>query len=120
MSLGEPSKGERVKEFLRRLRMAPPVANEQEAIAQLSEVLNAVENELTSIPYDPSSWRTDGRMYPPQADNRRQVHEGLARYRNRKHSTFIGENGAIQIRDSDTGTILLSKPGTDGKEVSHP
>src|SRR4051812_30972198 len=53
----DATKGERFAEFLRRLRFAPPASNDEEAYAQICDILNAVEDEMTSIPYDPDNWR---------------------------------------------------------------
>jgi hypothetical protein len=77
-----------------------------------------VEDELTGIPYDPDSWREDGRIYPPQRDNMRQVpgHPHVARFRSRKHSTYVGMNGSLEIV-SLGGTVQIRKPGADGRHV---
>lgn len=112
-------KKERFQEFLSRLESADAVANADEAFALISETLTAVEDEMTDIPNDPASWQTDGRMYPPQADNARDVDNrpDLVRYRSRGHNTLIRDNGAIEISDLQ-GTVLLSKPGQDGRGVN--
>lgn len=60
----EATKQERLAEFLRRLMAAPAASSFDEAYRQLCDILNAVEDELTSIPFDPANWQTDGRMYP--------------------------------------------------------
>ena len=64
-----PTKAERFREFLRRLEIAALASTFDEAYQQLSDVLNAVEDEMTSIPFGPANWQNDGRMYPPQLDN---------------------------------------------------
>jgi hypothetical protein len=33
-----------------------------QAYRQLCDILNAVEDEMTSIPFDPDMWMTDGRI----------------------------------------------------------
>jgi hypothetical protein len=74
---------------------------------------------MTSIPFNPELWRTDGRMYPLQADSIRGV-EGqpkAKRFRSLKHNTYIGDNGAIEIRSAPEGEVILAKPGADGKGV---
>jgi hypothetical protein len=114
-----PSKSERFSVFLERLKMAPLAASENEAYLQLCDTLNAVEDELTPIPYDLENSLTDGRMYPPFADNKHSVagHDRVQRYRSRGHNTFIGANGSIEIQLSNGGTSLLSKPGQDGRGI---
>lgn len=92
---------------------------------QLRNVLDAVEDAHSGVPHDPARWQSDGRMYAPAADSRRSVpgHSRVARYRSRSHNTFLGENGAIEIRRVQTGTrpeegeVLLDKPGADGQSV---
>jgi hypothetical protein len=83
----------------------------------LASTLNAVEDEFTNIPFDPSKWETDGRMYPPQPDSLRQVdgHPELRKYRNRNHYTIIGDDGSIQIEKG--GQCLLIKPGQTRKRT---
>lgn len=113
----EFSKHDRLLEFVRRLEAAPTDRTAAEALARLRRTLDAVEDELTSVPNDPEAWRTDGRMYPPQDDSARDERPGVTRYRSRGHSTFVGVNGAIEIK-SKRGTVLLDKPGADGRKVS--
>lgn len=110
-----PSKSERLAELFRRLAAAPPATNAREAKLLLDNTLNAVEDELTTIPFDPSAWATDGRLYPAQEDSRRPVpgRPDVARYRHRSHNTRIGANGSIEISD-DSDQVLFRKPGADG------
>lgn len=95
------SKSERFEEFLKRLQDAPAASSHDEAFTLLNETLNKVEDELSGVPFQPDSWQTDGRMYPPGRDHVRSVDNraDLIRYRNRGHNTFIRDNGAIEIQD---------------------
>jgi hypothetical protein len=112
------TKAERFAEFLRRLGAAPAASDFDEAYRQLGDILNAVEDEMTSIPYDPASWQTDGRMYPPQMDSLRAVpgRGDVRRFRSKAHNTLIGDNGAIEIREV-AGRVILTKPGADGRTI---
>jgi hypothetical protein len=112
------SQRERTAIFLERLASAPASASEAEALTMLARTLAGVEDEFTTIPNDPSQWKTDGRLYPPQTDNRFAVqgHNDIVRFRNRKHSTLIGSNGAIKIMKE--GVTCLDKPGADGWTIT--
>jgi hypothetical protein len=111
-------KQERLAEFFRRLEDANPAHSADEALQLIASTLNAVEDELTNIPADPERWMTDGRMYPPQPDSRREVvgHPAVSRYRSRRHNTFVAGNGAVEIRDLDD-RVLFRKAGADGTHV---
>jgi hypothetical protein len=112
-------------EFFRRLDEAPPARSYAEARRQLADVLRSVEDEMTDIPYDPSSWRTDGRMYPPQDDRELDAgHSELRRFRSLAHNTVLGSNGSIQILEAPppprgwrSGRVLFEKAGHDGRHV---
>lgn len=107
-----PSKAERLQEIFNRLNAAPAVATYEEAYTVLCDTMNAVEDELTDIPYNLATWMTDGRLYPPQLDNRREI-EGKAgsyRFRSRLHVTTIGADGSIEIKRTN-GALEFYKPG---------
>lgn len=115
----EVPKVQRLHEVYRRLAQAPAAGTFMEMRGQLDDVLNAVEDQLTGIPYDPHCWQTDGRLYPVQDDNVFGV-EGSPRVmllRARGSMIYIGDNGAIEIQDVVSGVVELSKPGADGRGV---
>ena len=109
---------ERLEEFLTRMRAAPCCGSFDAAFALLSETLNAVEDELSGIPFDPERSRFDGRMYPPQEDARRTVlgREDLRRYRSKQHSTYFSMEGAILIV-GPRGEIVLDKPDLNARSI---
>jgi len=112
------TKAQRLVEFLRRLKWAAPASDAEEAFELIARTLNSVEDEFSGTPFDPSAWQTDGRLYPPQIDSRRDVPDrpDVTRYRSRSHNTFIAANGAIEIQTID-GVVLLAKPGADGENI---
>jgi len=112
------SKAKRLQLFLQRLEAAPRASSTDEALDLLGRTLNTVEDEHSGVEFNPTPWKDDGRMYPPQEDNRRRVPDrpSLRRYRSAKHNTFIGNNGAIQIQDLDHNA-MLDKPGLDGRKT---
>jgi hypothetical protein len=108
----------RLEEAFRRMREAPADATAEEALVRFSNILNDVEDQWTSIPYEPRNWEADGRLYPPQRDSARVVpgHPRVVRYRSRMHNMFIGRNGGIEVRAID-GTVQFQKAGADGRTV---
>jgi hypothetical protein len=112
------SKEKRLKIFLERMEVAQSAGSADEALTLLTSVLNAVEDEFSSVPNNPTLWKTDGRMYPPKADNIRSIpnRPSLQRYRHVNHNTFIGQNGSIRI-ETVTGKVLMDKAGADGRKT---
>jgi hypothetical protein len=112
------TKAERFAEFLRRLSEAPSASNADEAFAQVSDILNAVEDEMTTIPFNPANWMNDGRMYPPQEDNRRADPDrpDVRKYISKRHRLFFGDNGAIEIQ-TDNKVTVFEKAGSDNGTI---
>jgi len=100
------------------LAASPPAGNVDEALELITTLLNAVEDELSGAPNEPTNWQNDGRLYPPLPDSIRAVEgrPGPKRFRSFRHNTFVAGNGAIEIRTIE-GTLQISKPGRDGKGV---
>jgi hypothetical protein len=107
---------ERLAELLRRLAKSPNASTYDQARKLVDDTLNAVEDEMSDVPCNPITWLTDGRMYPVQEDNVRDVpgHSDVKRARSKDHNIFIGTNGAIRIVQISTNEVALDKPGLDG------
>lgn len=112
-------KVERVVELIRRLEAAPAPRTAAEALIVLTTVLEEVEDEHSDVPNDPSSPFADERIWPPIAKYAFAVadRDDLEGYRQRGHETIIGANGAIMIRTRRGASIILDKPGHDGRKV---
>lgn len=111
------SRRERLQEFFRRLAKSPRASTYQDARKQVNDTLNAVEDEMSGVPYNATTWLTDGRMYPVLDDNVRDASSGVKRLRSRDHNIYIGTNGAIRVVQISTNYVLLDKPGHDGQLV---
>lgn len=110
---------DRLAEFCTRLMAAPACTSKEEAFTLLTQILIAVEDELSGITFDPSYPRDDGRMYPPREDAHREVpgREDLHRYRSKRHSTFFSDGGAILVVDLDK-TVVLDKPDINARSIT--
>lgn len=108
---------ERLNTFFSLLWAQEPASTESEAIDQVTSLLNMVEDHHSGVPYNPDAWGDDGRMYPPQNDNRNQVSANVARYRTRGHHVFVARNGAIRIQALCGQNVYMDKPGRDGRKV---
>ena len=110
-------KADRLAEFQRRLAVAPAAAGHDEALQLLADVLNAVEDELSGVPFNPARSHVDGRLYAPSVDFEVESDVAGSRcYRQRGHKTYISLSGAIRIDRLD-GQVLTAKRAADGTEV---
>jgi hypothetical protein len=112
------SKAARLQAFYARLAEVPAAKDADNAYELLSRVLTAVEDEMSGTPADPTQWKSDGRLYPPQDDNRTQVIDrpDIRRYRSLRHVTYIAANGAIEIATLRR-EVVFRKAGADGRHV---
>lgn len=114
----EIPKQDRLQEMYRRLAQAPAAGTFTEMRAQLDDVINTVEDQLTRLPADPANWRHDGRIYPVYDDNVFNVegHPRVTLLRARRNLVYIGDNGSAEIHNA-SGDVVLRKPGRDGLGV---
>lgn len=115
-----PPKAERLREVFRRLDAAPPCSTFDEAYQLLCDTMNEVEDELTPFPNEPDRWRELDRLFPPQMDRMsvvRECREPVRRFDNRRHLTYIAENGAMEFRLLRNVEAIFSKSGNDGRSV---
>jgi hypothetical protein len=114
------SKQERLAEIIRRVVAASPFSSGAEVLMALEENTRDVEDLYSGVPENPDSaesTRTDGRMYPP--NEQFEVASGSPEvriFRQRRHKTFVGENGALRICSSD-GRVLIDLAGDDGRSL---
>lgn len=115
-------KGERFRLFVQLLTSAAPARNGEEARQLLDTLLNQVEDEHSGVPYQPSNWRFDGRLYPPQDDAElKSPWPDVRAFRTRGHYVLFAESGAVRIIEarralgSSDGKVVLDKPGSDGR-----
>jgi len=89
----------------------PGANNADDALADLNRTLDAVEDQFSGVPRNPSPGETpDGRMYPAQADNIMPGNGGYV-VRSRGHVTTIGADGSIRVVDAASGQVVFTKPG---------
>ena len=112
-----PSKSHRLAEVFRRLEGIPAARSSEEAWSNLERTLDAVEDELSGVPKNPTRWRSDGRMYMPQKDSELKAPaKGVRKFRSRGHYVLLGSNGAIEIQDLQ-GRTVHDRKGADGHGV---
>jgi len=116
------SKAQRLRVFLEHLQAEVSAADHDEAMALIASTLNKVEDEFSGVSYNPDEPGTDGRMYPPNERFRYSKWErhGVRCYRQTAHATFVGANGAVEIRSRKGGEleeVVFEKPGKDGRRV---
>ncbi|TVQ97375.1 MAG: hypothetical protein EA398_14615 [Deltaproteobacteria bacterium] len=107
------NKEERLQEIYRRLQEFAPAGNAEEAMQQLRETTDAVEDVLSGIAFNPGSMGRDGRIYPPQEDARRKDCPGsdVRRYRTRGHNVFVSPGGSLVIQHVRSGVVEFRKIG---------
>ena len=97
---------DRLAEVYRRLKERPHASTGTEALQQLCEVLEQVEDELSGIArQDPSPGpaRFDGRMYCPEEDFVVRNPDGRLVALTRGHRIEIAADGSLRIINKLTG-----------------
>jgi hypothetical protein len=103
---------ERLDEVYRRLRLSPRAQSSVEALRQLCDTLDEVEDAWSGVrkqspPPFPSN--SDGRMYCPQPDFVSHMDDGGILALTRGHRIEIGANGSLRIIDKITGQTEFEK-----------
>lgn len=110
----------RLSEVYRRLAALRPAVDADDGLKQLSDTLEAVEDELSGIPKQspaPLPHMTDGRMYPPQPDYVVRQPDGAIWAQTRGHIIEIAANGGILIRNKK-GPVEFIKAGQQSTSKS--
>lgn len=110
-------KKERLSIIFESLKAAPRPSNFDEAWKLLQGTFNEIEDRLSGVPFNPSDWKNDGRLYPPEFDSEKQCAvKGVRMFRARRHRIFIASNGAVRIASVvEVHDIPVDIPGKDGK-----
>lgn len=105
---------ERLDIVYQRLDEIPAPTSAQEALAQLSEVLDAVEDEYSGVPRDPNPGLAfDGRMYPPRDDFIKPQPDGGLVAITKGNRIEIGPDGSTTILSRRSGDVVYNRPAAD-------
>lgn len=109
----------RLKMIEARLSDAAPFAGGAQARRRLEQIMKEVEDEFSGIPENPNAATSppDGRMYPPN-DNFEVMSNipSVRVFRQLRHRTSFGDNGALRITKSD-GSLMVDLAGEDGRFI---
>ena len=114
------AKRERIEKILAGIRAAAPFPTGVAARAFLETVMKDVEDSFSGIPEDPDAAAApaSGRMYPPHDRFEIPAASPHVRiFKQARHRTLFGDNGAIKIVYAD-GKVELDLAGLDGKSVA--
>ena len=103
---------QRLKEFYDRLGQSPRAGSAEDALEQLAQTLEAVEDAMSGIAKKsppPPPGMPDGRMYPPLPDNIIRHADGTITARTRGHVIEISADGSVVIKNKRTGAVEFSK-----------
>lgn len=106
------STAERRAELYRRLDQLPPARNAREAMQQVGDTLDAVEDEHSGVKANPNpglAW--DGRMYPPRDDYITENPDGSLTAKTKGNVIDTTAGGGIRITKRPSGDIVYSKKG---------
>jgi hypothetical protein len=113
---GTPSESrpirDRLDELYRRLRLLPRARTADDALEQLCNTLDAVEDAWSGIPKKsppPLPSESDGRMYCPMADYVSRLSDGGILALTRGHRIEIGADGSLRIVSKITGQAEFEK-----------
>ncbi|MFD4392878.1 hypothetical protein [Streptomyces sp. NPDC058495] len=103
---------ERLGIVYQRLTALPPAKGPEEALRQLAETLDSVEDEYSGVPRNPDSGLAfDGRMYPPRADYVRQEEDGRLVAVTKGNVIYAEPDGTLIITSRRTGEEVYRRPG---------
>ncbi|MFJ6215079.1 hypothetical protein ACIQGZ_17345 [Streptomyces sp. NPDC092296] len=112
MNDGRLTHQERLAIVYQRLTALPPATGPDEALRQLADTLDSVEDEHSGVPRNPNpGLKPDGRMYPPRADFIHREEDGTLVALTRGNTIYAEPDGSLRITDRHTGETVYQRPG---------
>ncbi|MFE6225467.1 hypothetical protein [Streptomyces sp. NPDC057854] len=112
MTDGTLSLAERLNIVYQRLNALPPATGARDALRQLSETLESVEDDYSGVPKNPNPGLAfDGRMYPPRADYITEEDDGRLIAVTRGNVIYAEPDGTLRITNKRTGEEVYRRAG---------
>lgn len=103
---------DRLKIFFRRLELAEPADNSEDALKLICNALDEVEDAHSGVEKIANPGKTfTGRMYPPFEDSIVRSSDGSILAKTKGHNINIKQNGSFSIIEKATGKIEIVKTG---------
>ena len=106
---------QRLNILYERLGGLPQPTSADEALGQLNDTLNQVEDEFSGVTANPNpGLKFDGRMYPPRDDYIDRLPGGGITARTKGNVIEIQANGGMRILSRGSGDVVYSRGWSDG------
>lgn len=103
---------ERLKKLYESLRTRPRPRSSDDALRQIGEALDEVEDRFSGIPRKsppPPPDMPDGRMYPPLEDNIKRLKSGKIVANTKRHKIVIEPDGGYRITNRRTREVEFER-----------